>query len=139
MKARILTMPAVPVKQRQSPLDLGPAPIADELRAQLTARDDRRRSVNRRQRPKATYDLPEKIQDQVARIAAQENIPLSDVVALAITRFSREYATGEIDLQPMKRGARSLKFAYRLEIPDDESNRPGPSQRRPDAGSGGRR
>lgn len=108
------------VPTRQDPLGLGPAPIADELRAQLDARADRRRAANRAKRPKATYDLSEAVQARVNRIAARESIAACDVVALAIVRFAAAYEAGAVDLAPLKRAARSLKFAYRLELPAEE-------------------
>jgi len=109
-------MPA-PTKPRSNPLDMAPSAIDSELRHQLDTRADRRRAANKARRPKATYDLPQPIQDLVDGLADQENISRSDVVALAIVRLAADHAAGGVDVGPMKRPARSLKYAWKLELP----------------------
>lgn len=111
----------VPTKQqppRRDPLAMAPAPIDGELRQQLNVRADRRRAAAKAKRPKATYDLPPHVQDLVDAVADAENISRSDVVALAILRLHADVEAGRIDFGPMKRAARSLKFAWKLELPE---------------------
>lgn len=107
----------VPTTPRSNPLAMAPAAIDSELRAQLDARAERRRAANKARRPKATYDLPPAVQDRVDAMAEAESVSRSDIVALAILRLAADYREGQVDLGALKRPARSLKFAWKLELP----------------------
>lgn len=107
----------LPTKPRSNPLDMAPAAIDSELRAQLDTRAERRRQANKARRPKATYDLQPAVQDLVDAIADAESVSRSDVVALAILRLAADYREGLVDLGALKRPARSLKFAWKLDLP----------------------
>lgn len=104
---------------RQDPTLGAPAPIAAEVQAQIDARQQRRREEHRRQRPKATYDLPLAIQAGIEQVVERESIARSDVVALALVRFLADYRAGEIEMSEHKVPARSLRYRYKVELPPE--------------------
>jgi undecaprenyl pyrophosphate synthase len=106
-----------PIK-RQDAFDVSGAQNIDtELEAQLRIREERKARAKKAQRPKATYDLTLSLLDAVERIAEDEDISKSDVVAWALCEFLERYEAGEVDLEPFKVAARSLRFACKLELP----------------------
>lgn len=66
--------------------------------------------------PKATYDLPARIIDNVREVADKERVSQSDVAALALVTFLERYHAGEVELQ--KATVRSVRFDYRLLLPE---------------------
>jgi thiamine pyrophosphate-dependent acetolactate synthase large subunit-like protein len=120
-----------PVKRRD-PLsaEVSGVPDADaylqeqlEARARRKAETERRKAETERQarregRPKATYDMPLSIQEALKNVAEEESICSSDLVALAILRLVLDYRAGQVDLKRYRRPARSLKFAYHLDLLD---------------------
>ena len=104
-----------------SPASRGRRGITPELEAQLKARDRRRARVRKEKRPKATYDLSMKLIESVQEIARGEDVSQSDVVAWALIDFMERYRAGDVNLDSRKKPARSLRFAYRLEFPEEWS------------------
>lgn len=102
---------------RQDPLEGAPAPIAPEVQAQIDARQRRRAEERKKQRPKATYDLPLPILDGIEEIVAAESISRSDVVALALVRLLADYRAGRVDLESLKTPARSLRYRNKVQLP----------------------
>lgn len=72
-----------------------PSPPPDEV--SRTGRKERRK---RELPPRATYYLPPEIQDQVKEIAADWNVPQSDVVRLALDRLVEDRRDGELSVEP---------------------------------------
>ena len=118
-----------PVKRRD-PLSSEVSGVPDAeayLQEQLEARERRKaeaeqrkaqaaRQARREVRPKATFDLPLEIQDALKRVAEEESVCASDLAALAILRLVLDYKAGQVNLKPYRRPARSLKFAYHLDL-----------------------
>jgi len=90
-----------------------------EVRAQIEARQKRRTQERRKARPKGTYDLPARLMAAVDEIGDRESIAKSDVVALALTHFVEAYRAGQVDLEPLKERARSLRVEWKLKLPAD--------------------
>ncbi len=78
-------------------------------RAKIEARRDQR----------ATYDLPPAIRQQIKDLAEEHRVPASQIVALALGRFLRDHAAGQIDLEALKRPSRSPRYDWNLELPTD--------------------
>lgn len=106
-----------PPPVRQDPLQGAPAPIATEVQAQIDARMHRRSEERKRQRPKATYDLPLPILAGIEEIVEAESISRSDVVALALVRLIADYRAQRIDLEALKAPARSLRYKSKVQLP----------------------
>ena len=111
-----------PVDDQQDPFDMsGVGDIDPELGEQLKSHKQRKAEAEKQARklarPKATFDLPLAMIERVREVAGQEDVAQSDIAALALDRFLGEYDRGDIDLESLKMPARSLKFAFRLELP----------------------
>lgn len=104
-----------PVRQRQEDL---PSPTDAEVQTQAHARRGRRSEEARRRRPKMTYDLPAGMIEGIERVAKAESIPQSDVVAWAVAELLQRYNAGQVDWQHDKRTARSLRWSWRLVLPE---------------------
>jgi len=109
-----------PVKERQEDFAAGTsAPTAEEIQAQTEARKKREAEERKRQRPKATYDLPLKMIAAVEAIANTESVARSDIVELALREFIQRYRAGAVDLRPYKTRAKSLRVLWKLELPEE--------------------
>lgn len=111
-----------PVGDKQDPFDMaGVGDIDPELGEQLKDHRQRKAEAERRARriarPKATFDLSTAMIERVKEVAKTEDVSQSDIAALALARFFAEYERGAVDLESMKMPARSLKFAFRLDLP----------------------
>ena len=95
----------------------GARDLDSELDAQLQVREHRRAQRRKATRPKATYDLTLKLMTAVTDVAEREDIAKSDVVAWALCEFLNRYYAGDVDLEPNKKPARSLRVLCKLEIP----------------------
>lgn len=93
--------------------------ITPELEAQLETRERRRARARKEKRPKATYDLSMKLIESVQEVARGEDVSQSDVVAWALIDFLVRYHAGDVNLDDYKQPARSLRFAYKLEFPEE--------------------
>ena len=103
---------------RQDPTEYsGTRDIAPEVQAQVDAQRRRATKARTARRPRMTYDLPRDIIEGVREVAKSESVCASDVVALALCEFLDRYKAGDVDLEPLKTPARSLRFAHRLALP----------------------
>lgn len=101
-----------PVRQEDLP------PKADaEVQAQAKARRGRRKEEARGRRSKATYDLPGAMIEGIERIADDESVPRSDVVAWALADFLSRYDAGQVDWRDSKHTAVSLRWRWKLQLP----------------------
>lgn len=95
-----------------------PSNIDSEVLQQLNEREKRRRAEQREKRPRATYDIPRPIIDQIIEISEEENIPRSDIVVWALIEFIKKYESGEINFEPHKVFSNSLRFQWALDLPE---------------------
>jgi len=93
--------------------------IMPEVEAQTEARAKREAEERRRQRPKATYDLPLWLTEAVTAIASTESVARSDIAELALREFVHRYKAGGVNLEPYKQPAKSLRVIYKLALPDE--------------------
>lgn len=70
---------------------------------------------------KATYALPISRQDWVREIAEAEDVSKTDIAEAAIVAFYNAWKAGRVDLSGLKLPAKSLRFSWHLEIPDELS------------------
>lgn len=70
-------------------------------------------------RSKATYNISVVRQALVRDIAKKEGVHYADIVEAAIVAFANAYTAGQVDLDPFKVPAISLKASLTLEIPDN--------------------
>jgi hypothetical protein len=68
---------------------------------------------------KATYALPVSAQAMIREIAEAEDVSRSDIVHAAAVAFYNAWKAGRVDLNPLKRPTKSLRFSWVLEIEDD--------------------
>ena len=108
----------LPIKRQDPFVDSGAQDIDRELEAQLGARERRKAKARKVERPKATYDLSLVLIEKVQEVASREDVSQSDIVAWALVEFVERYEVGEVDLQEYKTIARSLRFAYKLILPE---------------------
>lgn len=119
-----------PVRAQRQDLQTasGVPAVDEEVRAQVEHRARREARRRREKRPRMTYDLPLVLIERVRGLAEEEEIAQSDLVAWAVISFLVAYEAGEVDLEAHKVHARSLRFRYRLELPDlpedDETRKP---------------
>lgn len=106
-----------PIKRRDPLASGGVEEVSTELQAQIEARERRKARARKAARPKATYDLSTKVIDQVKRVAAEEDVSQSDIVAWALTEFLDRYREGGVELAPHKKPTRSLRVLFKLELP----------------------
>ena len=106
-----------PIKRQDAFEVSGAQDIDTELEAQLRTREERKARSKKARRPKATYDLTLTLLDAIDRIAEAEDISKSDAVAWALCKFLDQYEAGQVDLEPFKISARSLRFACKLKLP----------------------
>ena len=78
-------------------------------RAKIEARRDQR----------ATYDLPPQVRAKIKDLAEELRLPASQLVALALARFLKEYEAERIDLAPMKHPSNSPRYDWNLVLPED--------------------
>lgn len=73
-----------------------------------------RLKIQARREQRATYDLPPVIREQIRLLAEEQRIPASQLVTLALIRFLRDYAAGQIDLGQYKQPSRSPRYDWNL-------------------------
>jgi len=99
----------------------GAGDVLPEVQAQYEAgkrrKADAEKKARKLARPKQTYDLPLAMIEAVKELADQEDVPQSDIAALALADFLSRYQQGKVDLSRYKVPARSLKFAFHLQLP----------------------
>lgn len=136
--------PPVSIARRQ-PLSeevTGTSDIAPEVRAQLATQKERQEQAKRdkeereaeakreRERQKArarneqrkgkrvSVDLPEEVIKALQYIGRKEDVAQGDLIALALTDWLEDYKAGHVELEPLKRPARSLRITYSLALPE---------------------
>jgi len=85
-------------------------------------RSKRRKAKQDAQRYKITLDFPPSLHEDVQRIAQEEGVSVSGLVAFFTHRVVEAYNRGEINLHPHKRISRSARFEYILEIGGNEGH-----------------
>lgn len=90
-----------------------------EVLAQLETRERRRAKAKRGARPKGTFDLPQSVLDELRRVAKEEDVAVSDLVALAIIDLLDDYHAGQLDLETLKVRAHSMRVGWRLQLPPE--------------------
>jgi len=85
-------------------------------------RSKRRKAKQDAQRYKITLDFPPALHAEVQRIAEDEGVSVSGLIAFFTHRVAEAYSRGEIDLYPHKRISRSARFEYILEIGENEGS-----------------
>lgn len=70
---------------------------------------------------KVTYALPISRQDLVRQMAEAEDVSKTDIAEAAIVAFYNAWKAGKVDLSGLKTPAKSLRFSWHLEIPDELS------------------
>lgn len=96
------------MEQRQSEAQL-PRKLREKKareRARIQARKDQR----------ATYDLPPEVRTGIKKMAEQQSLPISQLVALALIRFMNEYQNGNIELGTYKISTKSPKYDWVLDL-----------------------
>lgn len=68
---------------------------------------------------KATYALPIHRQEMVREMAAAEDCSQTDIVEAAVVALYNAWQAGQVDFSELKMTTRSLRFSWRLEIPDN--------------------
>ena len=85
-------------------------------------RSKRRKAKQDAQRYKITLDFPQALHAEVQRIAEDEGVSVSGLVAFFTHRVIEAYSRGEINLHPYKRISRSARFEYILEVGGNEEH-----------------
>lgn len=83
-------------------------------------RTKRRKAKQDAQRYKITLDFPPTLHAEVRRIAEQEGISVSGLIAFFTNYGVEAYNRGEINLHPYKRISRSARFEYILDVGEVE-------------------
>jgi hypothetical protein len=72
--------------------------------------------IQARREQRATYDLPPVLREVVRTLAEELRIPASQLVTLALARFLRDYAAGQVDLGQYKQPSRSPRYDWNLNL-----------------------
>lgn len=83
-----------------------------------------------------TYDIPIELRQRIKDLAEKERVPASQIAALALLRFVRDYDSRAIDLLGYKVASSSPRYDFNLVLPVEEYGLLG---RRPAARSRGRK
>ena len=75
--------------------------------------------VDQTGRSKATFDLSLERQMMVDEIAQQEDVAKSDIAEAAIVAFYNAWRAGKVDLEDLKKPARSLRVLWKISVPDE--------------------
>lgn len=68
---------------------------------------------------KATYALPIERQALVREMAESEDVSQTDIIEAAVVAFYNAWQANRVDLSGLKTPAKSLRFSWHLEIPDN--------------------
>ena len=115
-------------KNEAHPISLDPA-VADllagmekrQVEASLPRRERERLvkeriKIQARKEQRATYDLPPVIRESVRQLSEELRIPASQLVALALIRFLRDYQNESVDLGQYKQPSRSPRYDWNLNL-----------------------
>jgi hypothetical protein len=75
-----------------------------------------REKIQSRREQRATYDLPPSLRTSIKEMAEQHNLPISQLVSLAILRFLKDVSSHSIDLGIYKKPSHSPKFDWVLDL-----------------------
>ncbi|MBI9046940.1 MAG: hypothetical protein JEZ06_20810 [Anaerolineaceae bacterium] len=75
--------------------------------------------IKARREQRATFDLPPILRQWIMNLAADEKVPASQLVTLALLRFYAELEAKEIDLGIYKDPSRSPRYDWNLIFPED--------------------
>lgn len=78
-----------------------------------------RAKIQSRKEQRATYDLPPVLRSAIRDLAGQHNLPISQLVRLALLRFLLDYSSGKIDLGQYKKPSHSPKYDWVLDLSDE--------------------
>lgn len=67
-----------------------------------------------------TYDIPIELRQRIKDLAEKERVPASQIAALALLRFVRDYETRAIDLLGYKVASSSPRYDFNLVLPVEE-------------------
>jgi len=93
--------------------------VQGEARLPRKARGKKIRERERMQARKeghTCYDIPPELRAWVKQVAEAQHIPASQVAALALLRFAKDYQAGQIDLAPYKVESHSPRFEWNLDL-----------------------
>ncbi len=88
--------------------------LKDDLRAQ---REQAKMAARKGSR--VTYDLPPDLRESLRILSEELRIPASQLAALALIRFLKEFKSGALDLGIYKKPLRSPRFDWNLELPEN--------------------
>jgi hypothetical protein len=78
-----------------------------------------RAKIQARREQRATYDLPPAVRARIADLAEELRLPASQLAALALVRFLKEYEAGAVDLSEFKQPSASPRYDWNLVLPDE--------------------
>jgi hypothetical protein len=79
-----------------------------------------RRRIRERREQHTCYDIPPELRKYIKSLAEEMRIPASQIAALALLRFVRDWENGEIDFAHYKSPSRSPKYDWNLILDPDE-------------------
>ncbi len=91
-----------------------PDPLRDELR-----RSREKEKVRARRDQRVTYDLPPDLRRRMKTLAAERGVPASQLVTLALLRFLKDYAEGNVPLERYQQPSRSPRYDWNLAFPPE--------------------
>src|SRR5660398_33784 len=71
-----------------------------------------------RKASRVTYDLPPDLRISLRILSEELRIPASQLAALALIRFLKEFKSSSLDLGSYKKPYRSLRYDWYLELPE---------------------
>lgn len=95
-----------------------------QVEAQLPLRTRQKKARERakiqsRKESRATYDLPPALRSAIRELAAEHNLPISQLVSLALIRFLTDYSVEKVDLGQYKKPSHSPKYDWVLDLSGD--------------------
>ncbi len=118
--------------------DETPAPQADPAVSALLSQRERvqrearlpkkarEKKIRERERMQARaeghtcYDIPPELRAWVKSLGEELGVPASQIAALALLRFARDYQEGQVDLSSYKTPSRSPRFDWNLNLRPEE-------------------
>ncbi len=88
------------------------------------SREDLRKSrekekIRARRAQRVTYDLPPNLRRRMKTLAAERGVPASQLVTLALLRFLKDYAAGDVPLERYQQPSRSPRYDWNLAFPPE--------------------
>lgn len=74
--------------------------------------------IRARKAQRVTYDLPPELRTRMKAVAQKEGVPASQLAALALLRFLKDYDAGTLDLPALRQPSRSPRYAWNLILPE---------------------